>query len=84
MLVFFKVLLHLLYVAVSIAIEMLIWQWLVPLIGVGLTIAVVAVTGIILLVLYGVIFWNWRPSWSGVGEFFDDIGDFDGGGSFFD
>jgi hypothetical protein len=78
MLTFFKVLLHILYFAFVALVEVLVWHWLMPLIGVGLTVFVLIVLFIILMMIYAAIFWKAHP-FSAVGEFFSEIGDFGGG-----
>jgi hypothetical protein len=76
MLTFFRVLLHLLYFGFVAVVELLAWQFLVPVIGTGWTVAVVIGLFIILMMIYAAIFWKWRPSGDGIGDFFDGIGDF--------
>jgi hypothetical protein len=75
---FFKVLLHLLYFGFVAVAEILVWHWLMPLLGVGVTIAILVVLFIVLMMIYAAIFWKWRPSGDGIGDFFSDIGDFGG------
>lgn len=75
---FVKVLLHVLYFVFVAVVEFAVWSWLMPLIGVGWTVLVLVVLFIVFMMIYAAIFWQWRPSASGVGEFFDDFGDFGG------
>ena len=76
MLTFFKVLMHFLYFAVIAVIEFGVWSWLMPILGAGVTAFILIVLSVVFIMIYAAIFWNWRPSGSGGGDFFSDIGDF--------
>lgn len=75
---FIKVLLHFLYFVFVVVVEFAVWSWLMPILGVGVTVVILIVLFIVLMMIYAAIFWGWRPSASGAGDFFDGFGDFGG------
>lgn len=74
MFVFLKVLLHFAYFGVVGLVEFFVFNWMLPISGMGITLVVTGILFILSVLLYFIIFWEWRPS----GGFFDalfDIGD---------
>lgn len=75
MLVFFKTLLHLAYFSVVGLAEYLVFKWLFPLTGMGVTLVATGILLVVFILLYFVIFWGWRPEGEGFFDALFDIGD---------
>jgi hypothetical protein len=69
---FFKILLHIAYFVVVGAVEFLVFNWLLPIAGMGVTVLVTGILLVLFILLYFIIFWGWRPEG---GDFFDGISD---------
>lgn len=76
---FFKVVLHFLYLTFVAGVEVAGWLLLAPLLGTTVTVILLVLTFVVLMMIYGSIFWGWR-----VGGFFHFLGDIgDGIGDLF-